>query len=91
VSCPAELVEAVLVCTDGLTRLVSPFEWVNSHQDLLAQARRHGLEQLAAQVRTLERAPGSMLRHPRLGQHDDITAVLLTREPDARGPLVMAP
>lgn len=82
-SCPAELVEAVLVCTDGLTRLVSPFGWVNSYHDLLAQARQHGLEQLAAQVRTLERAPGSMLRSPRLGQHDDIAAVLLTREPDA--------
>jgi serine/threonine protein phosphatase PrpC len=86
-SCPAEMVEAVLVCTDGLTRLVSPFGWVKTHQDLLAQARQHGLQHLAAQVRTLERTPGSMLRYPRLGQHDDIAAVLLTRaEPHAREP-----
>jgi hypothetical protein len=81
------MMEAVLVCTDGLTRLVSPFGWVKTHQDLLAQARQHGLQHLAAQVRTLERTPGSMLRYPRLGQHDDIAAVLLTRaEPHAREP-----
>jgi hypothetical protein len=78
-SCPAERVEAVLVCTDGLTRLVSPFGWVKTYQDLLAQARQHGLEQLAGQVRTLERAPDSMLRYPRLGRHDAIAGVLLTR------------
>lgn len=78
-SYPVDAVEALLLCTDGLTRLVVPFGWARSYPDLLDRARRHGLEHLVERLRAVERAPDSLPRHPRLGRHDDVAAVLLVR------------
>jgi hypothetical protein len=71
--------EEILLCSDGLSRLIDPFRIARDAEDLLTLAGRLGLDQLGAELRAAEEAPGSFTEYPRLDPSDDATAILLRR------------
>ena len=70
---------AALVCSDGFMRLVTPFRVAGSEADLVRMAEERGLDDLMAELRTLEKRDESLREFPRLGVSDDATAILLVR------------
>lgn len=79
---PLEKVEAVLLCTDGFSRVLDTFAIASSPHRLIDLARTRGLPALLADLRRMERVPSSMVDFPRVSVEDDATGVLLT----VRGP-----
>ncbi len=78
-SVPLDTVEEILICSDGFTRLIDPFEIVGDAESLLERARLQGLGALGAQLRSAEEAPRSFTEFPRLDISDDATAIRLQR------------
>ena len=74
-----EEISSLLLCSDGFTRLISPFRAVPTPAALLHWSQKRGLVRLGEILRDLENAPGSVLAAPRTSIHDDVTAVLLQR------------
>jgi hypothetical protein len=70
--------DALMMCTDGFTRLVHPFDIASGPVELLQMARNMGLTALVRMLRAEEEATGSMERYPRLSLSDDATAILIT-------------
>lgn len=68
----------VLLATDGLLRLVEPFEALDA-EALRRAAFDEGLGALIERLRRLEQEDGEALRWPRLKRHDDATALALLR------------
>lgn len=77
ISTPLEEVEEVLLCTDGFTRLIDPFEIAPDAEELIQRAGSDGLAALGSELRAAETAPSSFTRFPRLDVSDDATAILL--------------
>ena len=70
-------VSAMLICSDGFARLSDTFAVVAGMTDLLERCQRDGLVGLGRELRSLEQAPNSLMRYPRLDRYDDATAILL--------------
>lgn len=71
-------VAAMLLCSDGFSRLADTFHATAGMTGLLDRCRNEGLVALGEELRNLELAPDSLIRYPRFGRHDDATAILLT-------------
>lgn len=69
--------EAILLCSDGFSRLVDPLAEYADEESLLRAAETDGLDALGRRLRARENAPDSLIEAPRLSRHDDATAVLL--------------
>ena len=72
-------IDSLLLCSDGFTRLISPFRAVPDPASLLRWAEQVGLARLGVVLRELEAAPDSVVAAPRTSIHDDVTALLLRR------------
>jgi hypothetical protein len=72
-----DLVDSILLATDGFVRLVDTFHEFRTAAELLRQGRRIGLARLGDRLRELETRDDSLVRYPRFGRHDDATAILL--------------
>jgi hypothetical protein len=76
---PLAEVDALLLCSDGFARLWELFGVVSEPGALVRLARQMGLPAAGRLLRSLEEAPDSVIRAPRVSQLDDATALLLTR------------
>lgn len=65
-----------LLATDGFSALVDRYD-IHDAAGLITAARKDGLAQLATQLRAIESADASSIRHPRFKRSDDATALLL--------------
>ena len=74
----ADLVDSILLATDGFVRLVETFREFRTAAELLRQGRRIGLARLGDRLRELETGNDSLVRYPRFGRYDDATAILLS-------------
>lgn len=84
---PLAELDALLLCSDGFARLWELFHVVPTAGDLVNLARQMGLEAAGCLLRSLEEAPDSLRRAPRVSRLDDATALLLSRvKPSGPGP-----
>jgi hypothetical protein len=74
--------DKLLLASDGFWRLVDHFE-LYSPVSLVAAAAEHGLAPLVDALRNAEKSDPTGSRAPRVKQHDDATAVLLSVEEQA--------
>lgn len=75
-------VDQVLLCTDGFARLVSDYALYPDWQEVLADARTHGLAHLEKRIRDVERDPTDPADPPtRFKRSDDVAAVVLVPDP----------
>jgi serine/threonine protein phosphatase PrpC len=77
---PQDAIEAMLLCTDGFSRVIDPFSLVDNEPGLLRAALKRGLERLASELREAELADNSVQSFPRLSVTDDATAILVVPE-----------
>lgn len=76
-SAPLDSVEALLICSDGFSRLWDSLGLYASPTELLGAARSVGLPELGRMLRDLEEADDPPIRVPRTSVRDDATALLL--------------
>jgi hypothetical protein len=66
----------IVMCTDGLFRLVDLFGYYST-KDFCASCEKAGFKSLMQELRKLENAPTSLLQYPRLKRHDDASGMLI--------------
>lgn len=76
---PLVELESLLLCSDGFGRLWELFNVVPDPGALIRLAHDMGLEAAGRLLRSLERAPDSLVRAPRVSRLDDATALLISR------------
>ncbi len=78
---PAEEPDTILLTTDGFARCERPFALVPTIEELFWSARSDPaiMARIAGEVRQLEKSDPACIQYPRLGQYDDLTALLLKR------------
>lgn len=81
-SLPASQVDAVLLCSDGYSRIWDTVGIVATPEELLDRTLAEGPGPLMRELRERESVPDSLRLYPRLGEHDDASVVVVSRRGD---------